>query len=142
MTNFEKYKDEIIKIVRNGKYLFFDKKTKTISECGSIDSNCDRCQFNEDCLTGAFRWLFEEYQDPKLTKAERNFCEMVKVGYIARDKDGTLEIYEYLPTRNSLTWFHPQWKKINPNAFSFITWESGKAWSIGELLELEVEEND
>ena len=30
--------------------------------------------------------------------------------------------------------------KIFENLFPFITWESGKAWSKSELMELEVEE--
>lgn len=45
MTNYEKYKDDIIKTLLN---------------------NCENCQFNDECGSDTFRkWLDSEYVEPK-----------------------------------------------------------------------------
>lgn len=58
MTNFEKYKDEIIKIatesneapaIQNG----------MLTACRGLP--CEECDFNEDnCVTSLFNWLYED----------------------------------------------------------------------------------
>lgn len=45
MTNYEKYKDDVIKTLLN---------------------NCENCQFNDECGPDTFRkWLDSEYVEPK-----------------------------------------------------------------------------
>ena len=82
-------------------------------------------------------------EKPKLTREERKYIE--SEWYIARDKDNKLFLYHIHPNRNEE---YEEWEPsvgsrtcvidINRTLFPFITWESGKAWSKTELMELEV----
>ena len=82
---------------------------------------------------------------PKLTREEKEYIEAE--WYIARDKDNKLFLYHIHPKRNEE---YEEWEPsigsracaidINRTLFPFITWESGKAWSKSELMELEVVE--
>ena len=82
-------------------------------------------------------------EKPKLTREEREYIEAE--WYIARDKDNKLFLYHIHPNRNEED---EEWEPsigsracaidINRTLFPFITWESGKAWSKSELMELEV----
>lgn len=138
MTNFEKYKNEILILAKNNRGFAF--RMNKITACKL--SGCENCIFTGSCIANRIKWLYEEYQEPapKLTKKERIFCEIVRHGYIARDKDGFLCVYDSFPVQRILNWFGDLWIKIDPDTFRFITWESGKVWSIESLLKLEVEE--
>ena len=80
-----------------------------------------------------------------LTREEREYLSAE--WYIARDDDGKLFFYHMYPKRNEE---YKEWEPnvesracaldINRTLFPFITWESGKAWSKAELMELEVVE--
>lgn len=97
---------------------------------------------------------FEQYRElyaeavepaPKLTVKERGFCEIVEHGHIARDRDGSLYFHLIRPFKDDeddYEWNNAYGKyyNLNSKAFTFITWKSNKAWSIEELLQLEVEE--
>lgn len=142
MTNFEKYKDEILGISRT-QAIAINKRRNAPEKCSY--SVCSECLLHEGtyCNQKAiFQWLYSEYQEPapKLTKKERVFCEIVRHGYIARDKDGSLCVYDSFPAQRTLNLVEDRWVNIDSDTFQFITWESGKAWSIESLLKLEVEE--
>lgn len=129
------------------KNLLHEKKnTGRLVYCGGISCAC--CQFfHGNCVPNMFEWLFEEYQEPapKLTKAEKGFCEVIKDGYIARDKNGDLYLYNNPPYVAESEWRsvgYGRYARLCSKFFSFITWESNKAWSIEDLLKLEVEDND
>ena len=89
--------------------------------------------------------ILNEKPNPKLTREEREYLSAE--WYIARDDDGKLFFYHMYPKRNEE---YKEWEpnvesracalEINRTLFPFITWESGKAWSKSELLELEVVE--
>ena len=130
MTNFEKYKDEILILVRNNRGFAF--RMNKITACKL--TGCENCIFTGSCIANRIKWLYEEYQEPapKLTKAEKGFCEVIKDGYIARDKNGDLYI------ENNWGINRGYYMKLCSKFFPFITWESGKAWSIEDLLKLEV----
>lgn len=140
MTNFEKYKDEILILAKNNWGFAF--RMNKITACKL--SGCENCIFTGSCITNRIKWLYEEYQEPapKLTKAEKGFCEILDDGYIARDKSGNLYIYDNSPSQRKNDWGinHGYCTKLCSNFFPFITWESGKVWGINELLALEVEE--
>lgn len=85
MTNFEKYKDEILEMAREGHSLA--KKAGKLTECSKI--RCADCDFVHNCRAKFIKWLYAE-PAPTLTKRERTFCEIMGEGYIARDEDGTL----------------------------------------------------
>ena len=80
-------------------------------------------------------------EKPKLTREEREYLSAE--WYIARDKNKKLFLYHGYPNRNEED---EEWElniearayalDMNRTLFPFITWESGKAWSKKELLEL------
>lgn len=140
MTNFEKYKDEILKISKETK-VAVDKTRNTPTKCLNI--SCEKCLLYPQCDEEAFvKWLYAEHQEPapKLTAEEYAFCKIATNGYIARNERGSLYIYSEKPVQNISGWRALNWKELNRDYFQFITWESGKAWSINDLLKLEVEE--
>ena len=96
--------------------------------------------------------IIEYIEKPKLTREERDFLEMFEYvdTCIARDRNGTLKLFEYYPKQESKKWYSEICDEnhdysyygicLNSKWFPFITWESGKAWSKKELMELEVVE--
>lgn len=145
MTNFEKYKDEILEISRT-QAIAINKRRNAPEKCSY--SVCSECLLHEGtyCNQRAiFQWLYSEYQEPapKLTKTEKGFCEVIEVlkdGYIARDKNGELYLYNNPPYVTETDWRanYGHCTRLCSKFFPFITWESGKAWSIEDLLKLEV----
>lgn len=152
MTNLEKYMNKIINICNQDSTevaVAMDIGTGVLRRCSEV--GCERCKFssrfngNGRCEVNLVRWLFSEYQEPvpKLNSIERGLCQAVKSGFIARDKDEILCLYKTKPFQNDSGWslgVAGYWIEIDENLFQFITWESGKAWSIKDLLKLEVEE--
>lgn len=74
MTNFEKYKDDLIKI--EGGFAF-DKNTKEVVGCNTLDGverriDCVDCIFNEhNCFeSDKIKWLYSEYEEPILSNDE------------------------------------------------------------------------
>ena len=146
MTNFEKYKDEILEIIEYNTIAVDIKKNKPQS-CHR--TGCSRCiRYSDDgycSFLNFFKWLYEEAKEslPTLTLKERGFCELVRSGYIARDSDTTLWVFTSEPSELDGVWGNEDDEcafNIIGGVFRFITYESGKAWSIEELLRLEVEE--
>ena len=93
--------------------------------------------------------IIEYIEKPKLTRKERDFLEMLEDDiYIAKDEYGGTSLFSDEPLRCSSTWYVAIHEceddecgiLLNDGAFPFITWESGKAWSKSELMELEVME--
>ena len=84
-------------------------------------------------------------EKPKISVADKEFLE--KEMYFAREGNGTLYVYFEKPVQDVED---GQWEvstyntfdcfPIDEEKFPFITWESGKAWSKSELMELEVVE--
>ena len=88
-------------------------------------------------------------EKPKLTRKERDFLEMFEDNqtHIAREGNPWgLRLYGFEPTQYDLKWLFVDGENedggicLKSELFPFITWESGKAWSKAELMELEVEE--
>lgn len=146
MTNFEKYWNEILEIVKDNETVAVCRINNRPISCD--DLCCDDCLFQPDfegCKEAGMIWLRQEAVEktPTLTVKERGLCEAVKSGFIARDKDEILCIYKTEPFQSDLGWslgVVGYWIEIDENLFQFITWESNKAWSIEDLLKLEVEE--
>ncbi len=139
MTNFERYKDEILNIAKIG----LVKITKS-GEITTCSGKCNDCilypEEVKECRNELIEWLYAEVK-PNLTAKERAFCEIVNEGYIARDKDGELYIYANEPPKRKEQWCSDvDFIPLNNEYFSFIIWEDEKPWSIEELLKLEVEE--
>lgn len=65
MTNFEKYKDEILRIAT-------ESNEAPAMEDGMLTAcrglSCEECDFNEDnCVTSFFNWLYEDDREQELT---------------------------------------------------------------------------
>ena len=150
MTNFEHYKKEILNITDRGYNVAVVDNEPTA--CGYVQ-HCEECQLENKtekwrCHLNRMKWLCEEHVEqpkkPKLTKKERQFCELVETGWIARSKNGCLNLFSKRPTKLTNCWF----SNYNPFSdltlfnfgFSFITWDDAEPWSIEDLLKLEVEE--
>ena len=130
MTNFEKWKDEILKI----KHEDYEVAVKdgVPKPCVGI---CNQCEFEGErpCIANFVDWLLAEYQEPapKLTRREREFLECFKhpaYKEIFRNDYGL-----YVTTcepGNGLS--------ISNDMFPFIN--SGEVWTLEDLLKLEVEE--
>lgn len=82
MTNFEKYKDDLIKI--EGSFAF-DKEQQKIVGCRDSADRIEECIDCEDCLfnntqycfeSDKIKWLYEEYEKPILSDDE---LELIKI---------------------------------------------------------------
>lgn len=67
MTNYERYKNEIDKIVRMGRMVAVEEKTGRVTSCSQI--TCFECKFDScssvDCDTAALAWADAEYIESK-----------------------------------------------------------------------------
>lgn len=67
MTNYEKYKDELIKIVLSDNSVAVSKNENALTPCTAIE--CKDCLFySEDsyyCIEKRMKWLDEEYKEPQ-----------------------------------------------------------------------------
>lgn len=60
MTNFEKYKDELIKILEQGRgFALTDEGVKACTY-----TLCKNCKFYGDCKNRPMIWLLAEYEEP------------------------------------------------------------------------------
>ena len=130
MTNFEKWKDEILKITHDDYEVAV--KDGVLKPCVGI---CNQCEFEggSPCIANFVDWLLAEYQEPvpKLTKREREFLECFT-------HPAFKEIYRksyglYVGTGE------PEGAlSISDDMFPFI--KPGETWTFEDLLKLEVEE--
>ena len=111
--------------------------------------DCDKCMrsvSDDECSNKILiEWLAEEYiEKSKLTKNEHKLCQVLKNGWLARDKFNGLYFHIVKPTTKCST----EWialgtvLKINDLIFEdvkfdFIKWEDKEPWNIKELLKLE-----
>ena len=148
MTNYEYWKDTIQTIWdKNGKV----GVTKNEVPCDCYIINCNDCIMFDDhnqCQEVIFKWLMAEHVDkPKLTRKERQFCELVETGYIARDFNGNVYYYNNRPYKKNTLWYSIPQDSTNlkrilfpNNHFKFIEWSDKEPWTIEDLLKLGVEE--
>ena len=144
MKNFEFYKDEILKMCREGdgvRVFALANPNKLYKHNGNPCCSCS-CELLE--------WLYSEHvEKPKLNKYEKNFLELLGTGWIAKDQNLGLYMYAERPVKTYTTWDSKfgadinfnKIRKFNPQIkFDFIKWEDEEPWSVEELLKLEVEE--
>ena len=105
MTNFEKYKNELLE----GKYAV-SKETNELKFC--FDLKCIDCKHGDGyaCVKEILKWGFKEAKF-ELNGRQRAFCEMVETGWLARDMNGDLYYYrENAPVYQDGMWYK---KKCN-----------------------------
>ena len=70
MTNFEKYKDKILKIIKTSRSGIAGIKDEILFPCNMI--NCSECSLNRDgsnCIHNFIKWLYEDDgEDPDACK--------------------------------------------------------------------------
>lgn len=101
MTNFEKYRDEILNFIANNEYERIAIVDGKFIACK--DACCGRCEFNRDkyeelsCSNRRLLWLYEEYQEPTVDWSTVPIDTKVLVSnsgnywckrYFAKRKDG------------------------------------------------------
>jgi hypothetical protein len=137
MTNYEKYKDELIKILSNNVICGLAIQNGKPAVCDGIP--CSECDFvgqnsrSGTCAQKLKDWLNAEYvESPKLTKAERAFCEsLYSDTNISRKSNGYLSLDKGV----SHVYIATEFYNIK---FKFITCD-GAFWKVEDLLKLEVE---
>lgn len=151
MTNFERWKDEILRMSKESKILAFRNNypDKPV-ECSDIDS-CKDCQFDpgkeyRHCINRMFIWLYDEYIEPIiLTRKQRKFLEFLEIGWIVRYESGKLGWYAEKPMWDGFVWVNKPFAPIlvidtQIVDFPFVESENKEPFSVEKMLTLEVEE--
>lgn len=140
MLKIEKIKDEI----KN-----HDTNSDDYLECWlhqittNLHDNKNSCSsFTcSECLRLSLMDLLEEYKEPiKLTRFEYEYLKFAKengYNFIARDKNGTLIIYNIAPHKTGTLWCNSsaRWSKVNfNNLFNFVKWQDEEPWNIDNIL--------
>jgi len=138
-TNFEFYKDEILKIAQRDTIPTL-VKGKLVG-CFSVE--CNECDFRSSkCRKERIEWLYAEHiEQPKLTKRERAFCEAVGEGWIVKDACSECYWVDSEPSRTNMGWEVEghDYVRITPyRLFDFIKRDDAEPWAVEDLLKLEV----
>ena len=138
MTNFDKVKEELalqdIQKDNTAQFTLCNVIHKVKNERDCTDRSCSEC----------VRWLEAEYEPEfklvvVLTEAEKVILENVDSSYkyIARDKDGSLYIFNEKPTKEDEFWDTPSYYcrlEAFEHLFKFVQWEDTEPYEIAELL--------
>lgn len=132
MTNFEKYKERLLKIV--------DSMDEGIAVCNGVpysceDTPCDDCDFYCDggsCEARFIRWLYQEYEEiPKLSERAYHFLKSLPDNARIKNSGGLL----YMKVEESIvsTYYYD-------NGFIPLLPLEPELWyEVSELLKWEVE---
>lgn len=110
MTNYEKYKDSIIKtlFIKGGNGV--DKKTGEVHSCNLLDY-CENCQFCGDCRSDTIRkWLDSEYVEPK--KEEVDWSKVPIDTKVLVSVDG-------------INWYRRYFAGIDTHTNEYLAWYDG-----------------
>ncbi len=105
MTNFEKYKKDILKIIEKNHKFYLNLKTKKIEECYS-NFGCKNCAFDNDvidCDLATTKWLFKE-EDLKITQSQYYFLLSLPKGTGIRKPLESKNIYEFNMLNKIFQW--------------------------------------
>ena len=154
MTNAEKYKTELKSLNRDTAMFErwgFDKRRKVFTSCGCI--YCKDCAMHDiaenerkiysKCNHARMTWMLSEYVEPiELTELEYNILKFLadntKHMYIARDKKGSLYLYDTEPRKNNIDdwWIGKGVTSLTPfnKLFKFIKWKDKEPRAIKDIL--------
>ena len=117
MTNFEKYKNEIMKIAT-------ESNEAPAMEDGMLTAcrglSCEECDFNEDnCVTSFFNWLYEDDREQELTCSSCKHASRDQEEYpCSRCSRGYTDLFEPKPKKTRQSEFlerYPNARKRNSN---------------------------
>lgn len=139
MTNYEKYKDQLMFILMDR--IGVDHKG-TPKSCADV--GCRNCRFyiknDRRCNHRVAEWLNAEAKEPKkFTKEEKEYASLNdKILYYARDKSGSLYGYTEKPEKKNSWWDSYAWTAFisASTSLSFLTikWEDDEPTSRDEIL--------
>ena len=150
MKNWEKYENEIKRLgIFNVAVL---EDTGEIVPCKlseGVYRFCNGCKFkNTDCGKALTKWLYKEAEEekkpepPRLTQEEYIFITNLYSGYIARDFDGYLFVYDEKPEKKWDTWEASPvdcYFAVNKELFKdVVKWEDEEPWKIADMKKLKV----
>ena len=148
MKNWEAFEAEIKKIGE----VDFAYLDGTVLPCEDVPS-CNGCSFEPpydySCAYIRMLWLYDE-AEPMLTPEEKAFVDMLENGYVARDKNGSLLLFDSEPHRLNIYWtnakidseghhmYGRRCTEMNKDKFKFIQWEN-EPYKIEDLKRLKVQ---
>ena len=119
MTNGEFYEDDMNNLEATGKYIaIINGQPK---DCAEVD--CNQCARYTPCgdhmrcsALKLMQWAFSEYipPKPKLTKRQRAFCECFAAGWLVRQNNGTLVLFNWFPNKTGNIWCRQESDPICP----------------------------
>ena len=144
MTNFEKYKDEILKTVNLNENGVFgiNKQTNEFKFCMYLD--CENCLFYKrhvPCGRLKFDWLYKDYKKTivldDFTKELLTRLYTKGYRYIVKEASGEVRVYENKPHKSVLDWdsdFCYGYEISSVAEFDFLSWCDDEPTSIKKLL--------
>lgn len=140
MTNYEKYKDQLMFILMDRIGVDHQGTPKSCAEVG-----CVNCRFyiknDKRCNNRIVKWLNAEAKEPKEFTAEEKAWARVndKILYYARDRNGILFGYYEKPVKGAYAWkcsldCYAHINAITSLPFSAIKWEDPEPTSRDEIL--------
>ena len=148
MINAEKFKDELLEILSENRYIEVDKSNRKIRKC--TGNNCPKCMFGitalgkgrDSCSIAAMLWLLSEYKEPiKLSRLEYDILKYIsdntKYLYITRDDCNGLFLYGIEPTKGDGCWYGKYYAGMAAfsKLFQFVQWSDEKPTSIKDVLD-------
>lgn len=149
MLNAERFRNELLEILSENRYIEVDKYDRKIRKC--TGNNCPKCMFGitalgkgrDSCSIAAMLWLLSEYKEPvKLTRLEYEILKWLidkDYKYIARDSGGGLYVYYEQPPKKDRIWGSTIGDHFSicdfRDLFHFVKWEDSTSTSIQEVLE-------
>lgn len=151
MINAEKFKDELLEILSENRYIEVDKSNRKIRKC--TGNNCPKCMFGitalgkgrDSCSIAAMLWLLSEYRESvKLSRLEYGILEHLlnntEYVYMTREKSGALFVYDDKPSKTEYYWNSSNTSDARDfeyfnDLFQFVQWEDEKPTSIKDVLE-------
>lgn len=133
-TNFDFYKEELDRITKAG-YEVAVKNNKPVKCAYMACEDCDLS--NPNCQAELIQWLLLPKDDYLLSENEKALCNLLRTGFIARNKDGRLFWFQHKPIHKSSS----EWLTISGNCailntafpyckFEFIKWEDEEPWEV------------
>lgn len=153
MINAEKFKDELLEILSENRYIEVDKSNRKIRKC--TGNNCPKCMFGitalgkgrDSCSIAAMLWLLSECKEPiKLSKLEYELLRHLykkDYRYIVREKSERMFAYKGRPFKVfGHSWNMEHGEKLGflnlydfSYLFQFVNWEDEQPTSIKDVLD-------
>lgn len=148
MLNAEKYRNQILEILNTHNDFAITKADKRIRACAG--TNCSECLLNVkgiSCTGAMIKWLLSDEckESIKLSRLEYEILKYIlnhtEYKYIARDRLGSIFIYENKPEKHVDTWRvlvnggGYTYLTILDGLFKFIKWLDLESTSIKNVLD-------